>query len=119
MENRFLRMPTYRVFRLKDHLRQQFRWAPHLSGVTAVKPRDYEEAFAVEAPALYAAWRELRGTERALCVGDVLEAESGELRILKYIGFEEARWVLPEPKTSTEPAGAASDPANTSGATLG
>lgn len=91
-------MPTFRVFRLKDHLRQQFRWAPHLSGVTAVKPKDYEEAFVVDAAALYAAWHELRGTDRELSVGDLLETEGGELRIVKYVGFEEARWVVPEPR---------------------
>ena len=42
-------MPEYRVFRLKENLRSQFRWAPHLSGVTAVKPKDYEESSAIEA----------------------------------------------------------------------
>ena len=91
-------MPSYRVFRLKDNFRQQFRSSPHLSGVTAVKPKDYEEAFSVEASTPYAAWQSLRGTETALGLGDLLEAADGELRILKYIGFEEACWVLPEPK---------------------
>ncbi|HLK19826.1 MAG TPA: hypothetical protein VKT81_12760 [Bryobacteraceae bacterium] len=41
----------------------------------------------------------LRETEQALQVGDLLENEAGELRILKYIGFEEARWYVPEPPT--------------------
>lgn len=91
-------MPEYRVFRLKDHLRQQFRWAPHLSGVTAVKPKDYEESFTVNAGTPYEAWHTLKGSERELRVGDLLGAGETELRILKYIGFEEARWVLPEPK---------------------
>lgn len=101
-------MPSYRVFRLKDNLRQQFRTAPHLSGVAAVKPKDYEEAFSVDAPTPYAAWHSLRGTESALGPGDLLQTPDGELRILKYIGFEEARWALPEPKlpangTRTDP----------------
>lgn len=91
-------MPEYKVFRLKDNLRQQFRWAPHLSGITAVKAKDYEEAFVVEAPTPYAAWHSLRGTERELAIGDLLGISESELRILKYIGFEEARWVIPEPK---------------------
>jgi hypothetical protein len=91
-------MPEYKVFRLKDTLRQQFRWAPHLSGVTAVKPKDYEESFTVEAESPYAAWHSVRGTEQELRVGDLLGAGESELRILKYIGFEEARWVIPEPK---------------------
>jgi len=93
-------MPEYRVFRMKEHLRQQFRWAPHLSGITAVKPRDYEESFAVVAETPYAAWHSLRGSEQELAVGDLVGIDGGTLRILKYIGFEEARWVLPEPKQS-------------------
>jgi len=35
-------MPTYRIHRLKDHLRQQVRFAPHVSGTALVKPRDYQ-----------------------------------------------------------------------------
>ncbi len=97
-------MPTYRVFRLKESLRQQFRAAPHLSGVDAVKPKDYEEAFRVDASTPYAAWHLLRGSERELGPGDLLETPEGELRILKYIGFEEARWVLPESKTAANGA---------------
>lgn len=89
-------MPAYQVFRMKENLRQQFRWAPHLSGVTGVKPKDYEEIFTINAPTLYAAWNDARGTEQELMVGDLLSWEN-DLRILKYIGFEEARWILPEP----------------------
>ena len=91
-------MSSYQVFRLKENLRQNFRQAPHLSGVTGVKPKDYEPAFAIEAENLYAAWHSLKGTEQELEVGDVLEAAGSDPRILKYIGFEEARWILPEPK---------------------
>jgi len=96
-------MPCYRVFRLKENLRQQFRWAPHLSGVTGVKPKDYEEDFTVEAASLYAAWHELKGTEKQLMVGDLLSSGETELRIVKYIGFEEATWILPEPRPMTMP----------------
>ncbi len=92
-------MPSYRVFRLREAMRQQFRWTPHLSGITAVKPRDYQEVFAVEAPSPYAAWHSLKGTEQQLEVGDLLALGENEVRILKYIGFEEARWVLPEPRS--------------------
>jgi len=35
-------MPTYRIHRLKDHLRQQVRFAPHVGGTATVKPRDYQ-----------------------------------------------------------------------------
>jgi hypothetical protein len=89
-------MPSFRIHRLKDSQRQQFRWAPHASGATAVKPRDYSEAGAIEAPNAYAAWMSLRGTERPIEVGDLLEKEDGGLLICKYVGFEEARWSVAE-----------------------
>ena len=91
-------MPCYQVFRLKDHLRQQFRWAPHLSGVTGVKAKDYEQSFTVEAATPYAAWHALNGSDRQLEVGDLLSSGENDVRILKYIGFEEARWIVPEPR---------------------
>jgi hypothetical protein len=96
---------VYRIHRLKSHLRQQFRYAPHVSGISQVKPRDYEAAGTVEAASPYAAYFALRETPEALDVGDLLEAE-GALRILKFVGFEEARWVAPEAKP---PAGAGTD----------
>ncbi|HBY63412.1 MAG TPA: hypothetical protein DEH78_26610 [Solibacterales bacterium] len=109
-------MPSYRIHRMKDTPRQNFRWAPHTSGVTPVKPRDYEANGTVEESSPYAAWFLLRETERPLDVGDLLESDSGELRIYKYVGFEEARWVLPEVKSGfeSEPlaAGAPVAPAN-------
>jgi hypothetical protein len=95
-------MPTYRIHRLKDHLRHQVRYAPHVSGTAAVKPRDYqlpdEAAERVDAPTPYAAFFALRDTAAPLDVGDLLEAEDGSLRIFKFVGFEEAQWALPEPK---------------------
>jgi hypothetical protein len=101
-------MPNYRVHRLKDHLRQHFRSAPHVSGTANVKPRDYVpgllpgEAAAeftgetLMASSPYAAYFESKDTAAPLQPGDVLEDESGALRIFKYVGFEEARWLLPE-----------------------
>ncbi len=88
-------MPVYQIHRLKDSHRQQFRWAPHTSGTTIVKLKDYEQTSAVEGSSPYAVWLALRETEQALQVGDLVERD-GELRILKYIGFEEARWFVPE-----------------------
>lgn len=88
----------YRVHRLKDHLRQSFRYAPHVSGTANVKPRDYSPGETVEASSPYAAYFAMRGAETPLEPGDLLESESGELRIFKFVGFEEARWVPPEPK---------------------
>ena len=111
-------MPTYRIHRLKDHLRQQVRFAPHVSGTAMVKPRDYQpldEAAhpeeSVEAPTPYAAFFALRQTPAPLDVGDLLEsAADGSLRIFKFVGFEEAQWVLPEPKPSTPAEGAPPQP---------
>lgn len=88
---------VYQIHRLKNHLRQQFRYAPHVSGVSNVKPRDYEAGGVVEAGTPYAAYFALRETPEALEVGDLLEAD-GVLRILKFVGFDEARWVVPEAK---------------------
>lgn len=114
-------MPLYRIHRMKDLARQQFRWAPHTSGVTVVKTRDYEPAHhehcaTVEAPTPYAAWVGLRGSSTPLDIGDILETE-GELRILKYVGFEEARWYVPEPAAG-KAAGEHSPASDESGAVV-
>ena len=100
-------MASYRVFRLKEHVRQNFRWSPHLSGLSQVKPRDYEEAFTVEGDSPYAVWAAGLDTPRALQVGDVIEIDGFELRIVKYVGFEQARWLVPEEKQVGEPEPAA------------
>lgn len=101
-------MPSYRVHRLKDHLRPQFRSAPHVSGTANVKPRDYVPGLLPAEPAAeftgetltasspYAAYFASKDTAAPLQPGDMLEDEGGALRIFKYVGFEEARWVLPE-----------------------
>lgn len=97
-------MPSFRIHRLKDHLRQSFRSAPHLSGTASVKPRDYEspdesQADAmVEASSPYAAFFALREAAKPIQIGDILECEDGSLRIFKFVGIEEAQWMLPEIK---------------------
>jgi hypothetical protein len=91
-------MPSYRIHRLKDHLHQSFRLAPHVSGPANVKPRDYEPGDSIDAPTPYAAFFALKDTPEPLNPGDLLECEGGALRIYKFVGFEEARWVLPEAK---------------------
>ena len=98
-------MPAYQIHRMKEAPRQQFRWAPHTPGVTIVKPKDYAPGPVVEAASPYALWLALRQSEGSIAVGDLIEVISdspggGELRILKYIGFEEARWFEPEPAPS-------------------
>ena len=89
-------MPLYQIHRLKETPRQQFRWAPHTPGVTIVKLKDYEPGPAIEAPSPYALWLAVRETEQAIAVGDVIEQDGSQLRIFKYIGFEEAQWYVPE-----------------------
>jgi hypothetical protein len=96
-------MAVYRIHRIKEAPQQQFRWAPHVSGCASVKPKDYEQRGHVEALHEYDAWRALRETGEPLVVGDLLEMENGQLRICKYVGFEPAQWVLPEPKHAAEP----------------
>ena len=95
-------MPLFRIYRMKDSPRQQFRWAPHVSGCASLKPKDYEQRGEVEALHEYDAWRLLRESGEALEVGDLLESESA-LRICKYVGFEPAQWILPEPKLPDAP----------------
>jgi len=96
-------MPLFRIHRMKDAPRQQFRWAPHVSGAANVKPKDYEASEEVSAENEYAAWAALRHTERPLGVGDLLEFAEGQLRICKYVGFEEARWVVAEKPVLEKP----------------
>lgn len=106
-------MPLFRIYRMKDSPRQQFKWAPHVSGCASLKPKDYEQRGQVEALHEYDAWLQLRDSGDALGVGDLLESEDGQqLRICKYVGFEPAQWVLPEPRREAEPAPAEQPTAN-------
>jgi hypothetical protein len=95
-------MPLYRIYRMKDSPRQQFRWAPHVSGCASVKPKDYDQQGEIEALHEYDAWKSLRESGQALAVGDLLEADAGRLSICKYVGFEPAQWILPEPKAPVD-----------------
>lgn len=79
-----------------------------------MKLKDYLESDSVEAANVYEAWETLRDSENPLAVGDVLETELGQIRICKYVGFEEAKWILPEVKVATEIA-PASDENTTAG----
>jgi len=107
-------MPVYRIFRMKDNERQRFRTLPHTSGVTMVKPKDFEEKGTVEAATPYTAWAQMKDTPEALQVGDMLVAPNDDMRLLKFVGFEEARWIIPDVKAGIEhlpaAAGAASAP---------
>lgn len=103
-------MPLYRIYRMKDSPRQQFRWAPHVSGCASVKPKDYDQRGEIVALNEYDAWKSLRESGEALAVGDLLEAEAGHLSVCKYVGFEPAQWLLPESKAA-EGAAASDTPA--------
>jgi hypothetical protein len=102
-------MTVYRIYRMKDSVRQQFRWAPHTIGVTVVKPKDYEQIHSTEASGPYAVWLQMKDSTSPLQVGDILESECGELRIFKYVGFEEAQWQQPEAKPAVDVATAGAD----------
>jgi len=102
-------MPMFRVYRMKDAPRQQFRWAPHVAGAASVKAKDYEPGGEIEADSDYDAWKRLREAGSPLDVGDLLETEGGGLRICKYVGFESANWFVPEVKSA--PPAAADPPA--------
>jgi len=103
-------MSTYRIHRLKEHLRRQFRYAPHVAGRAQVKRRDYEAGDTVEATSPYQAFFTLRDGGTPLEVGDLLEMGDGALRIFKFVGFEEAAWALPEAKALPDGAGAVPGP---------
>ncbi|HYO82638.1 MAG TPA: hypothetical protein VES20_14635 [Bryobacteraceae bacterium] len=79
--------------------------------MSIVKPKDYEMAsMTVTAATPYDAWTQLKERPEALQPGDVLESEDGQLRICKYVGFEEAQWLLPEVRPASVDAPAAEAP---------
>lgn len=100
-------MPRYRIYRMKEAPRQNFRWSSHAAGTAQVKPKDYDPGAEVEGPTPYAVWSTLRDTPDALQVGDLLESETGTLHVCKYVGFDEAVWLLPEIRSGLEQAPAA------------
>ena len=94
----------YRIHRMKDTPRENFRWAAHTGGVASVRPKDYDLAEEIDAASAYSAWRLLLSQQRPLRPGDLLETVdgndiAGRLEIAKYIGFEPAQWFLTEPKS--------------------
>lgn len=102
-------MPCYRIHRIKEIPRENFRWASHTGGLTVVKPKDYDCSREVEAATPYAVWKCLQGEGDSLRPGDLLETVTadgtqGELQIIKYIGFEPAQWYTPEARAETNPA---------------
>jgi hypothetical protein len=96
-------MARYRIHRIKDTPKESFRWAPHTGGLAVVKPKDYDAGRDLEAASAYAAWHQLQSAGQPLFPGDLLEAltsdgSAGPLQIVKYTGFDPAKWFVPEPK---------------------
>lgn len=96
-------MPVFKIHRMREQPRLNFRTASHTAGAAQVKPKDYEPSGEAEAATVYSVWTRLQGTDQALDVGDVLEDSAGNLRIFKYVGFEEARWLVPAPPPAIVP----------------
>jgi hypothetical protein len=97
-------MATYRIHRIREAMKEHFRWQAHTGGTAVVKPKDYELDGEVAAATPYSLWNSMKVQGRPLCPGDVLEmlkedGSLGELQIFKYIGFEPAKWWIAEPKT--------------------
>ena len=65
-------MPIYRIFRMKDSPRQQFRWAPHVSGSATARPKDFEQRGQVEAQNEYDAWRRLRESKERMTTQELV-----------------------------------------------
>jgi hypothetical protein len=101
-------MAVYRIYRLKEAVRQQFRWTPHTIGASVAKPKDYEQVEVLEGAGPYAVWAALKESEAPLRIGDILESDADGLRIYKYVGFEEAQWFAPEVKPGSPDSTAAS-----------
>jgi hypothetical protein len=78
-----------------------------VTGLATVKPRDYHPGGEFEAANEYALWAELRNTDQALEVGDLVEAlvnvpdVPGVLKICKFVGFESAKWAETEVAASS------------------
>jgi hypothetical protein len=100
-------MARYRIHRIRETVKEQFRWAAHTGGTAIVKPKDYDFDSELEGATPYAMWSTLKAEGNNLCPGDVLEmvngdGTQGELQIFKYIGFEPATWWIPEPKAEQQ-----------------
>ena len=97
-------MPSFRIHRIRETMKEQFRWKAHTGGAGVVKPKDYEVGGEMDAATPYALWNRMKIEGKPLCPGDVLETvqndgTAGELQIFKYIGFEPAKWWIAEPRT--------------------
>ncbi len=98
----------FRIYRLRESQRENYRWSAHTGGEASLKSRDYGRGETLDAETPYAAWRQLREAGVPLQIGDVLEAlavteSDAELWISKYIGLERAHWHVPAQRPETLP----------------
>ena len=99
-------MPSYRVFFLKERQITGYRQGAPRPQPYHLKPSDYEEGPAVDAPSPYAVWKllEERTEEypgaRKMVVGDVLQTEGSPIVVMNFWGFDEAAWREAEPAGS-------------------
>ena len=61
-------MACYRIYRIRETLREQFRWQAHTGGTATVKPKDYEVDSEVEAATPYDLWNRMKLEGRKLSV---------------------------------------------------
>jgi hypothetical protein len=93
-------MALFRIHRMRPHVKLNFRWAPHVTGLATVRQRDYLPGAEIEAANEYALWAELKTSENPLEIGDLVETGNA-LKICKFVGFESARWAETEPAAAT------------------
>jgi hypothetical protein len=97
----------YRIHRIKETARENFRWAAHTGGLAIAKLKDYEPKGEIDAASPYAGWKALSAQGCPLRTGDILEeilpdGAPGTLHIAKYVGFEKAAWFIPETKAENQ-----------------
>jgi len=97
----------FKIYRMKDAPREQFRWAAHTGGPAVIKSKDYEATGEISAATPYAGWKALSAEGAELRTGDVLEevlpdGSPGALYIAKYVGLESATWFVPEPRPENQ-----------------
>jgi hypothetical protein len=104
----------FRIHRMKDTPRENFRWAAHTRGLAIVKPKEYELAETINGKGPYDVWKTLLADGRPLAPGDLIEnlsenESANSLRIAKYIGFEPAQWFEESFNSGSVPALPATD----------
>ena len=93
------------------HIDKKARQQPEIRTHKRVIDIVQATAKTIEALNTYEAWENMRNSGTPLEVGDILESELGGIKICKYIGFDDARWILPEVKPAPDQAAPTTDAA--------